>query len=203
MKTKNIDDISKNLNDLVKSKDLKIEEYKQKLLESVYDLNVLKEKTKKNEKIASLHLLILFTILIFLLTFTVITYTSQDDLQKNLTEQSKIIGKYENIVKKSPLHSSEAVYRDEKGNKITVQSLLDDNMRLMQKLSDAEGNLDLIKQRYGIDIIDNGKTFEIRAAKVDSGLFLLDVYRDKIKYNPVKKQWVINRTYIDTAKVKR
>lgn len=203
MKTKNIDDILKNLNDLVKSKDLGTEEYKLKVCKSVSDLNALQETKRKYEKTISLLLLIFATILLFMFTFTFITYTSKDDLQKNLTEQSKIIGKYENIVKKNPLHSSEAVYTDEKGNKITVQSLLDDNMRLMQKLSDAEGNLDLIKQRYGIDIIDNGKTFEIRAAKVDSGLFLLDVYRDKIKYNPVKKQWVINRTYIDTAKVKR
>lgn len=33
----------------------------------------------------------------------------------------------------------------------------------------------------------------ISSPKLDSALMLLDVYRDKLKYNPKKKQWIIKR----------
>lgn len=33
----------------------------------------------------------------------------------------------------------------------------------------------------------------ISSPKLDSALLLLDVYRDKLKYNPKKKQWIIKR----------
>ena len=49
------------------------------------------------------------------------------------------------------------------------------------------------KIRYNYSYKGNQVFTNINSPKLDSALMLLDVYRDKLKYNPKKKQWIIKR----------
>lgn len=47
--------------------------------------------------------------------------------------------------------------------------------------------------QYNYNYRGNQVFTNISSPKLDSALMLLDVYRDKLKYNPKKKQWTIKR----------
>ena len=49
------------------------------------------------------------------------------------------------------------------------------------------------KIQYNYNYKGNQVFTNISSLKLDSALMLLDVYRDKLKYNPKKKQWIIKR----------
>ena len=49
------------------------------------------------------------------------------------------------------------------------------------------------KIQYNYSYKGNQVFTNISSPKLDSALMLLDVYRDKLKYNPKKKQWIIKR----------
>lgn len=49
------------------------------------------------------------------------------------------------------------------------------------------------KIQYNYSYKGNQVFTNINSSKLDSALMLLDVYRDKLKYNPKKKQWMIKR----------
>lgn len=49
------------------------------------------------------------------------------------------------------------------------------------------------KIQYNYGYKDNQVITNLSSEKLDSALMLLDIYRDKLKYNPQKKQWTIKR----------
>ena len=49
------------------------------------------------------------------------------------------------------------------------------------------------KIQYNYNYKGNQVFTNISSPKLDSALMILDVYRDKLKYNPKKKQWIIKR----------
>ena len=57
--------------------------------------------------------------------------------------------------------------------------------------------LNLIETVYGIKVIDKNNIISLKAEKVDSALKVFSVHKDKLKYDSVKKQWIISgNTYI-------
>lgn len=50
--------------------------------------------------------------------------------------------------------------------------LINENYQLLQKISDLENKMKLIKHEYGIKVIDDGKSYYLQANKVDSALML-------------------------------
>jgi predicted RNase H-like nuclease (RuvC/YqgF family) len=119
-----------------------------------------------------------------------------DNLLEDVTQKKEIITKYEQAVRHDTIHT----YYDESGKEITVSSLLDDNMRLMNKVSLLEmeismykTKLDAIKQLYGIEFVKEKNEYRIEAKQADSAKLLLPVFRDRLKYDSIKKQWSVTR----------
>ena len=133
--------------------------------------------------------------LLFVGAFAIITYISNDDLRDDVTQKKEIITKYEESVKYDTVHT----YIDKDGKEITVPSLLDDNLKLMNKISNLEYNIDLYKMKlqdietlYGIKVVDDKSFFHLEAKKVDSALILLPVFRDKMAFDSTKNRWIIS-----------
>lgn len=83
-------------------------------------------------------------------------------------------------------------------------SLVHEYNKLGSKLSATEDSLwvknillknmeKYYKIQYSYSYKGNQVITNINSLKLDSALMLLDVYRDKLKYNPKKKQWIIKR----------
>ena len=142
-------------------------------------------------------------VLLFVGAFAIITYISNDDLREDITQKKEIITKYEESVKYDTVHT----YIDKDGKEITVPSLLEDNLKLMNKIGDLEYKIDLykiklqdIEMQYGIKVVDDKSFFHLEAKKVDSAMILLPVFRDKMAFDSTKRQWTIS---IDTEKINR
>lgn len=157
------------------------------------ELEAILAKERADNKFAA----IAFTLtILFVLAFAFITNMYNDNLLEDVTQKKEIITKYEQAVRHDTIHT----YYDESGKEITVSSLLDDNMRLMNKVSLLEmeismykTKLDAIKQLYGIEFVKEKNEYRIEAKQADSAKLLLPVFRDRLKYDSIKKQWSVTR----------
>lgn len=157
------------------------------------ELEAILAKERADNKFAA----IAFTLtILFVLAFAFITNMYNDNLLEDVTQKKEIITKYEQAVRHDTIHT----YYDESGKEITVSSLLDDNMRLMNKvsllemeISMYETKLDAIKQLYGIEFVKEKNEYRIEAKQADSAKLLLPVFRDRLKYDSIKKQWSVTR----------
>ena len=157
------------------------------------ELEAILAKERADNKFAA----IAFTLtILFVLAFAFITNMYNDNLLEDVTQKKEIITKYEQAVRHDTIHT----YYDESGKEITVSSLLDDNMRLMNKvsllemeISMYETKLDAIKQLYGIEFVKEKNEYRIEAKQADSAKQLLPVFRDRLKYDSIKKQWTVTR----------
>ena len=164
----------------------------EKTNERAAELEAILAKEKADERFAFIMTML---ILLFVGTFAVITYMSNDDLRDDVTQKKKIITKYEKAVSHDTIHT----YIGEDGKEITVPSLLDDNLKLMNKIHDLEFKLDQyemklqsIEAQYGIKVVNDKNLYHLEGRKVDSALLLLPVFRDKMTYDSIKKQWTIS-----------
>ena len=198
MKTKNINDILKDL-DALKKADVEDSVFREKAQHYISELNTIKRREERQEI-----MMLIFTavVILFISVYLGITYLSNENLQQNVAEKNKIIDKYENFVNPVSKEVHTVTYIDKNGKEVTIPQLLDENVKLLEKVSDLEFKLNYIKETYGIVVVENGNTYSLKADKVDSALLLLDTYRDKIKYDTKKKAWTIHRTYIDTVKTR-
>ena len=172
----------------------------QKTNERAAELEAILAKEKADDKFAFIMVMLA---LLFVGAFAIITYMSNDDLREDVTQKKEIITKYEESVKYDTVHT----YIDKDGKEITVPSLLDDNLKLMNKISDLENDIDLykiklqdIERHYGIKVVDDKSFFHLEAKKVDSAMILLPVFRDKMAFDSTKRRWTIS---IDTEKINR
>lgn len=157
------------------------------------ELEAILAKERADNKFA----FIAFTLsILFAIAFAYITDMYNDNLLEDVTQKKEIITKYEQAVRHDTIHT----YYDENGKEITVSSLLDDNMRLMNKvsllemeISMYETKLDEIKQLYGIEFVKERNEYRIEAKQADSAKLLLPVFRDRLKYDSIKKQWTVTR----------
>ena len=196
MKTRKINDVLRDL-DVLKETNVEDSVFREKTLHYISELNTIKREEERHDNIA---LIFMAIILLFSTVCLGITYLSNENLQQNVAEKNKIIDKYENFVKPTDKNMHTVTYMDKDDKEISIPQLLDENVKLLEKVSDLEFKLNYIKETYGIVVVKNGNTYSLKADKVDSALLLLDSYRDKIKYDTKKKAWTIHRTYIDTVK---
>lgn len=194
-----IDDLKK-----INNSEIDSEEYKKDVSLYVSELDRI---NKREKRVGVMTLIITLLATLFLGVFAWITDNSNSDLQENVGEKNKIINRYESIVKNAQDSDSTSTanytYHDEKGNIITVPSLIDENTKLLEKIDEYEFKLKWIKDKYGIEVKEEGNMYYLNAERVDSALQLLNIYRDKIKYDPKRKTWAVSRTYIDTTKIKK
>ena len=163
------------------------------------ELEAILAKERADNKFAA----IAFTLtILFVLAFAFITNMYNDNLLEDVTQKKEIITKYEQAVRHDTIHT----YYDESGKEITVSSLLDDNMRLMNKvsllemeISMYETKLDAIKQLYGIEFVKERNEYRIEAKQADSAKLLLPVFRDRLKYDSIKKQWTVTRRSVQVG----
>ena len=156
------------------------------------ELEAILAKERADNKFA----FIAFTLsILFAIAFAYITDMYNDDLREDVSQKKEIITKYEQAVRHDTIHT----YYDESGKEITVPSLLDDNLKLMNKIHDLEFKLDQyemklqsIEAQYGIKVVNDKNLYHLEGRKVDSALLLLPVFRDKVTYDSIKKQWTIS-----------
>jgi len=160
--------------------------------ERAAELEAILAKEKADEKFAFIMVILA---LLFIGAFAIITYISNDDLRDDVTQKKDIITKFEQAVRHDTIHT----YVDKDGKEITIPSLLDDNLKLMNKINDLEYKIEVYKMklqdidiRYGIKVVDDKNLFHLEAKKVDSALILLPVFRDKMTYDSIKSQWTIS-----------
>lgn len=171
----------------------------EKTVERAAELEAILAKERADNKFAA----IAFTLsILFVLAFAFITDMYNDNLLEDVTQKKEIITKYEQAVRHDTIHT----YYDENGKEITVSSLLDDNMRLMNKvsllemeISMYETKLDAIKQLYGIEFVKERNEYRIEAKQADSAKLLLPVFRDRLKYDSIKKQWTVTRRSVQVG----
>lgn len=154
------------------------------------ELETMIAKAKRRTRIVSL-ISCIFCVLI--VAFAAIVNLSNLSLKKDVSDKNAIIEKYEQMVRTLGIDKDRNSKLHKTNGSPDSNELINENYQLLQKISDLENKMKLIKHEYGIKVIDDGKSYYLQANKVDSALMLLDVYRDKLKYNPKKKQWVIKR----------
>lgn len=194
MATREIEDVIKDLKSIASDKDLDVSDIRDKVGKHAEELSAL---IRKWESFLKWALVISSLVLLFLVVYAIITGISADDLRNDVSTKKEIIKQYENGGLTDTVHT----FVDSAGNEITVQSLLDDNMKLMQQLSHEsyerrmkEIYLDVIKEQYDIRVYESNSQIHVEAARVDSALMLLGTYRDMLKYDEQKHQWTISRT---------
>lgn len=98
--------------------------------------------------------------------------------QRNAGDWKKIVEKYNSLVHEyNKLGSRLSAIEDS----LWVKNLLLKNIEKYYKI------------QFNYNYKGNQVFTNISSPKLDSALMLLDVYRDKLKYNPKKKQWIIKR----------
>ena len=164
----------------------------EKTNERAAELDAILAKEKADLKFSFISVLLS---MLFVIGFAYITNMYNDDLREDVSQKKEIITKYEQAVRHDTIHT----YYDESGKEITVPSLLDDNLKLMNKIHDLEFKLDQyemklqsIEAQYGIKVVNDKNLYHLEGRKVDSALLLLPVFRDKVTYDSIKKQWTIS-----------
>jgi len=196
MKTKSIKDIIIDLRAAANDENRDFASLSDKANKQAAELEAILAREKAEDRFTLIALVLFF---LFLGGYALITGLYNDDLRDDVGQKKEIITKYEEAVR----HDTVITYHDQDGKEITVQSLLDDNFKLMNKIADLEYKASVyeiylkdIENRYGIKVIDENNTIHLEAKKVDSALMLLPVYRDKISYDSVKGHWSVSRKSI-------
>ncbi len=205
METRNRKKILNDIRELSLNEDIDLDNYKLSVSNYVKELEKIETDERKVNKYGFTFLLL---VSLFAGVFSYITFISNEDLADNLKEKSRIIDRYEKIVPGDTVKGTTTIreitsYTDEKGRKLTVPDLMEENTHLMNELASASEKLDYIKEVYGI-YVETGKNgnWYLRADRVDSALLLLPHYKDRITYDPQKKHWTIYISKIDTIRHK-
>ena len=100
-----------------------------------------------------------------------------------------------------PDSNSTIVYRVRNGIPVTYKQLANESDSLLQLTHDIERaketyriKLGLVTRNYPVSFTDCDGIISIHAAKIDSALLLLPLYRDKISYDSEQKTWSVTRT---------
>ena len=205
METRNRKKILNDIRELSLNEDIDLNKYKLSVSNYVKELEKIEAYERKVNKYGFTFLLL---VSLFAGVFSYITFISNEDLADNLKEKSSIIDRYEKIVPGDTVKGTTTIreitsYTDEKGRKLTVSDLIEENTHLMNELASASEKLDYIKEVYGIYVeTDKNGNWYLRADRVDSALLLLPHYKDRITYDPQKKHWTIYISKIDTIRHK-
>lgn len=145
-------------------------------------------------------IILLFIFLIGCSIMWVLSSIENDDLRYDNQYKKSLIESYEKIIRFENDSTHFFTYTTKDGVPITYQELMDENFELLNQnfaleceIVKKDSYLDLIKRQYGIRIIEKNDGIWAESAKVDSALILLNVYRDKLEYDPQKKAWFVGR----------
>lgn len=199
MATRKIKDIIADMRAAANDNSKEFDTLAERTNERAAELEAILAKERSDERFA---FIVAMLAMLFVGAFAIITYMSNDDLREDVTQKKDIITKYEQAVRHDTIHT----YYDQDGKEITIPILLDDNMRLMNKISDLEQEksmyelkLDIIKSRYGIEIVKDKNEYRIDAKEADSAKLLLPVFRDRLKYDSIKGQWMVTRKVVQVG----
>ena len=199
MATRKIKDIIADMRAAANDNSKEFDTLAERTNERAAELEAILAKERSDERFA---FIVAMLAMLFVGAFAIITYMSNDDLREDVTQKKDIITKYEQAVRHDTIHT----YYDKDGKEITIPILLDDNMRLMNKISDLEQEksmyelkLDIIKSRYGIEIVKDNNEYRIDAKEADSTKLLLPVFRDRLKYDSIKGQWMVTRKVVQVG----
>lgn len=147
--------------------------------------------------------ILLFIFLVGSMFMWILNSIENDDLTYDNQHKKSLIESYEKIIRFEDDSTHSFTYRTRDGLPLTYQDLMDENYELLNENSEMskqklileheneknKNYLDLIKRQYGIYVVERNNKVWVEGAKVDSALMLLNVYRDKLKYDLEKKEW--------------
>lgn len=197
-------DVIKDLKSFASENEQLDSEEKEKLLAYI---NEVVDVGKKDMKDVAYFLLFLLIMLIGAIAMWIISDIRNDDLENDIKVKKEMIQDYEKIIRFENDSAHTFVYQTKNGTPITYQELMDENLELLNKNSKLKMDLtkkdeeirtknvylDLARKNYGIRFIEKRNYYSIEAPKVDSAMMLLELYRDKIKYNAKDKSWSVSR----------
>lgn len=189
MENKTYNDVMKELGQL-EANGMDVTKCQERAKELMEELELLTKKAKKETRIVAL-ISSIFCVLI--VAFAAFVNMSNKNLKSDVNEKNAIIGKYEQMVSNLGGVDNWKKKSHKADDEFSVNELVNENYQLLQRISDLENKMKLIKNEYGINVIDNGKSYYLQANKVDSALMLLNVYRDKIHYDNKKNEWIVVR----------
>lgn len=166
-------------------------------LVSKFELKLeLQKKAQKGLNTVLLFLLFIFSSLSIGL-FLVLD--RNDTLEQKITNMEHRDSLFSQIMQ--PDSNSTIVYRVRNGIPVTYNQLASESDSLLQLTHDIESvketyriKLGLVTRNYPVSFTDRDGIISIHAAKIDSALLLLPLYRDKISYDSKRKTWSVTRT---------
>ncbi len=146
--------------------------------------------SEAKKKLSNLFL-ILLVIIVGLLFFTLLL------LDRNETVESRLnyLEQRESLLVQfmAPDSTDNISYYSENDRPITYHHLFHENDSL-RKISDSlKIYMDLVTKNYPISFHHDSNIFFVSSPEIDSALMLLNLYRDKIQYNPYEKTWIVTR----------
>ena len=200
METRTYKEIINDLRSFSSEKTQLIQEEKEQLNNYVDEL----ESKSKDSKFA---IILLFFFLAGCIVMWILSSIEIDDLTHDNQYKKSLIESYEKIIRFEDDSIHSFTYKTRDGRPITYQELMDENYELLDEnsvlrtrnsdfnyeIEQKDFYFDLIKRKYGISIVKENGMVWAEGAKVDSALMLLNLYRDKIKYDPQKKVWSVVR----------
>ena len=189
MENRTYNDIMEELGQL-EANGIDVSKYQKRANELMEEFKSTTEKARREARIVAM-ISCIFCILI--VAFAAIVNLSNLNLKRDVSDKNAIIEKYEQMVRTLGIDKERNSKRHKTNGSPDSNELINENYQLLQKISDLENKMKLIKHEYGIKVIDDGKSYYLQANKVDSALMLLDVYRDKIHYDAKKKEWIVVR----------
>ena len=197
-------DVIKDLKSFASDNEQLDSEGKAKLLAYI---NEVVDVGKKDMKDVAYFLLFLLIMLIGAIAMWIISDIRSNDLESDIKVKKEMIQDYEKIIRFENDSTHTFVYQTKNGTPITYQELMNENLDLLnhnsrlkidlikkdEELRTKNIYLDLARKNYGIRFIEKKNCYRIEAPKVDSAMMLLELYRDKIKYNAKDKTWSVSR----------
>ena len=160
----------------------------------------IERKVKMDTKDYIFIVLFMFILFVGAVLMWAMTYMQKKDLEIDNQQKRGVIQQYEKFIRFENDSTHTYEYRMKDGKPITYQELMDENYDLLKEnanlkndLSNKDIYLDVIRKNYGITVKHKDHHIWAEGAKVDSALILLDVYRDRLKYDPQRKAWVVER----------
>lgn len=164
--------------------------YKEQVGKLSDELEVILKKARKRNHVITMFS---FVVCMFIVVFSAIVNFSNLAMKDELDEKNGIIQKYEQIVHSLGANTDSEKLHGNSQESSSSAEIVNEKYRMLEKISDLEGKIKLIKKQYGISVVDDGKSYYLKANKVDSALLLLDVYRDKIHFDSKKNEWIVVR----------
>lgn len=166
-------------------------------------LNKYADELDSISKDSKFSVILLFIFLVGSMFMWILNSIENDDLTYDNQHKKSLIESYEKIIRFEDDSTHSFTYRTRDGLPLTYQDLMDENYELLNENSEMskqklileheneknKNYLDLIKRQYGIYVVERDNKVWVEGAKVDSALMLLNVYRDKLKYDSEKKEW--------------